>query len=195
MFKACLVCLAGLALAPAAHAAGAAAKASVPATAIPSAAAIRVDGDLSDEVWKTAPVISGFKQREPRDGEPATFQTEVRVAYDATAMYIAVDAFDPEPARLVGIRTRRDEDSPSDWIRVMIDSFHDRRSAFSFAVNPAGVKQDAYWFNDGNYGPGLGRGVGRGGDARRARLARGVPHSVFAAPLPRRGIGAPSASR
>ena len=50
---------------------------------------------------------------------------------------------------LVGIRTRRDEQSPSDWIRVMIDSFHDRRSAYSFAVNPAGVKQDAYWFNDG----------------------------------------------
>ena len=52
--------------------------------------------------------------------------------------------------RLVGIRTRRDEYSPSDWIRVMVDSFHDKRSAFEFAVNPAGVKQDAYWFNDGN---------------------------------------------
>lgn len=36
------------------------------------------------------------------------------------------------------------------WIRVIVDSFHDRRSAFEFAVNPAGVKQDSYWYNDGN---------------------------------------------
>ena len=33
---------------------------------------------------------------------------------------------------------------------MLIDSFHDRRSAYEFAVNPAGVKQDSYWFNDTN---------------------------------------------
>ena len=108
----------------------------VPATPIPAASAVRL--------------ITGFKQREPRDGEPATFETEARVAYDSTAMYVAVQALDPEPSRVVGIRTRRDEESPSDWIRVIVDSFHDRRSAFEFAVNPAGVKQDGYWYNDGN---------------------------------------------
>ncbi|MBA2257852.1 MAG: hypothetical protein H0W18_03070, partial [Acidobacteria bacterium] len=43
-----------------------------------------------------------------------------------------------------------DEGSPSDWLRVVIDSFHDRRSGYEFAVNPAGVKQDSYWFNDGD---------------------------------------------
>ncbi len=62
----------------------------------------------------------------------------------------AVQAFDPEPQRIVGIRTRRDEDSPSDWISVVVDSFHDRRSGYEFAVNPAGVKQDSYWYNDTN---------------------------------------------
>src|SRR5436189_166670 len=33
-------------------------------------------------------------------------------------------------------------------IRVPIDSYHDRRTAYEFAVNPAGVKQDRYWYND-----------------------------------------------
>ena len=122
----------------------------VTATALASATAVRLDGELTEEVWQSAPVINGFKQREPNDGASATYDTEARIAYDATALYVAVLAIDPEPARLVGIRTRRDESSPSDWIRVVIDSFHDRRSAFEFAVNPAGVKQDAYWFNDGN---------------------------------------------
>src|SRR5688500_2705736 len=122
----------------------------VPATPIASTSAIRVDGELSEEVWQRAPVITGFKQRDPKDGADATYETEARVAYDATALYVAVQALDPEPARIVGIRTRRDESSPSDWIRVMIDSFHDRRSAYEFAVNPAGVKSDTYWYNDTN---------------------------------------------
>jgi hypothetical protein len=122
----------------------------VAAAPLTSATAVRVDGELTEDVWQSAPVINGFKQREPNDGAPATYDTEARMAYDATALYVAVMAADPEPDRLVGIRTRRDEGSPSDWIRVVIDSFHDRRSAFEFAVNPAGVKQDAYWFNDAN---------------------------------------------
>lgn len=122
----------------------------IPATPVASTTAIRVDGELTEEVWQRAPLISGFKQREPTDGADATYDTEARVAYDATALYVAVQAIDPEPARIVGIRTRRDEGSPSDWIRVLVDSFHDKRSAYEFAVNPAGVKQDVYWFNDGN---------------------------------------------
>ncbi len=123
---------------------------SVAAAAIPAATAVRVDGDLSDAIWQSAAPVTGFVQRTPREGAPATYETEARIAYDATALYIAVQAFDPEPDRIVGIRTRRDEESPSDWIGVIIDSFHDRRSGYEFSVNPAGVKQDAYWFNDTN---------------------------------------------
>ena len=122
----------------------------IAATAIPAASAMRVDGDLREEVWQRAPVISGFKQRDPRDGAPATFETAARVAYDDHAIYVAVQATDPEAGKIIGLRTRRDEGSPSDWLRVVFDSFHDRRSGYEFAVNPAGVKQDSYWFNDGN---------------------------------------------
>src|SRR5829696_1006383 len=122
----------------------------VAAQPVSSTSAIKLDGEPSEEVWQHAAVVSGFRQRDPKEGAAATYDTEARVAYDANAIYIAVQAIDPEPARIVGIRTRRDESSPSDWIRVMIDSFHDRRSAYEFAVNPAGVKSDTYWFNDGN---------------------------------------------
>jgi hypothetical protein len=131
-------------------AAPAAGEARIPAQPLAAASAIRIDGELSEAVWLQAPVITGFRQREPNDGAQASFETEARVAYDGTAMYIAVQALDPDPSRIVGIRTRRDERSPSDWIRVMVDSFHDRRSAYEFAVNPAGVKADAYWFDDRN---------------------------------------------
>ncbi len=45
--------------------------------------------------------------------------------------------------------TRRDQRSPSDWIRIVVDSYFDRRSAYEFGVNPVGVKTDRYYFNDG----------------------------------------------
>ncbi|MCA1586725.1 MAG: carbohydrate binding family 9 domain-containing protein [Acidobacteria bacterium] len=72
----------------------------------------------------------------------------MRVAFDATALYVAVRAFDTEASQIVGLLTRRDQRSPSDWIRVIVDSYHDRRTAYEFGVNPAGVRHDRYWFND-----------------------------------------------
>lgn len=126
----------------------------VDAMPIPEATAIELDGELGEEAWSRAPAMGGFLQREPTEGAAATFDTEFRVAYDATHLYVAVRASDPEPDRLVGVLTRRDEASPSDWISVFVDSFLDRRSAFEFSVNPAGVKRDRYWFNDFNDDPG-----------------------------------------
>jgi hypothetical protein len=111
---------------------------------------IHVDGDLSEPAWQRAPAMSDFRQREPEEGAPATHPSDVRVLFDRTALYVAIEARDPEPNRIVGLRTRRDESSPSDWLSVLIDSYHDRRTAFEFGVNPAGVKYDQYWFNDGN---------------------------------------------
>ena len=111
---------------------------------------IVIDGDFSDPAWAQATPITSFLQREPREGAPATMRTEARVAFDATAIYVAVRAFDPEPDRIVGFLTRRDADSSSDWVHVLIDSYHDRRTAYQFGVNPVGVKQDSYWYNDNN---------------------------------------------
>ena len=112
--------------------------------------AIVLDGELNDPAWERATPISSFLQRDPLDGAPATLRTEARVAFDATAIYVAVRAFDADPERIVGFLTRRDEESSSDWVHVLIDSYHDRRTAYQFGVNPVGVKRDSYWYNDSN---------------------------------------------
>lgn len=118
--------------------------------ALPDATALKLDGDLNDAAWANASVVTDFKQRDPKENAPPTFRTEARIAYDSTALYVAVQAFDSNPEKIVGLLTRRDDSSPSDWIRVIIDSYHDRRTAYEFAVNPAGVKEDSYWYDDGN---------------------------------------------
>ena len=59
-----------------------------------------VDGSLSDEAWRGLQPLSGFTQRVPRDGEPATLLTEVRIGHDRTRRR-AVRG-DPRPRRPAG---------------------------------------------------------------------------------------------
>ena len=134
-------------------AAGAAAQSStgLPAPSPRTASAIRLPGPPTDAIWARAEPITSFSQREPNEGAAPSFRTEGRVAYDDDAVYVAVRAFDPEADRIQSYLTRRDVDSRSDWIEIYIDSYHDRRTAYHFAVNPAGVKRDGYMFDDGNY--------------------------------------------
>jgi hypothetical protein len=115
-----------------------------------AAGGIRLDGAMSEEAWRGAEPVGAFVQRQPTEGGPPTHRTEARILYDDTALYIGVRAFDSEPDRILGFLTRRDTDSASDWIRVLIDSYHDRRTAYEFNVNPVGVKRDKYRFNDNN---------------------------------------------
>ena len=82
-------------------------------------------------------------------GRPPSFTTEGRVLYDRSALYVSIRAHDPDPTRIVGLLTRRDTDSPSDWLGVIVDSYHDRRTAYEFNVNAAGVKIDQAVYNDG----------------------------------------------
>ncbi|MGE0459745.1 MAG: DUF5916 domain-containing protein [Vicinamibacterales bacterium] len=110
---------------------------------------IVIDGRMDEGTWERAGRITDFVQREPAEGQAPSHATEARVAYDGSALYVAIRAFDSEPDRIVGILTRRDQQSPSDWVKVIVDSYLDRRSAYEFAVNPVGVKRDRYYYNDG----------------------------------------------
>ncbi len=59
--------------------------------------AVHIDGVLDEAVWQQAPVANNFRQREPIEGAPATEETEVRVAYDGSTLYIGVLARDDRP--------------------------------------------------------------------------------------------------
>ena len=108
----------------------------------PAVGAPALDGLLDDAVWAAADSIGSFTQKEPDEGRPSRFPTTVRLAFDHDAVYVAIRAYDPEPDRVVAQLTRRDEDSSSDWVMVGFDSRHDQRTAYAFAINPAGVKRD-----------------------------------------------------
>ncbi|ACY14650.1 DUF5916 domain-containing protein [Haliangium ochraceum] len=111
-------------------------------------AAIEIDGRIDSAEWDGIPAQSDFRQRRPVQGAAPSFATAFRIAYDDEALYIAVQAFDPEPDAIRGQLTRRDQDSPSDWLSVAVDSYADRRTAFQFSINPAGVQRDLLLYDD-----------------------------------------------
>lgn len=109
---------------------------------------IRIDGRAIEDAWQSAPAASDFVQYEPAEGQSATERTEARVLYGRNALYVAIRAWDKNADEIVGQLTRRDQESYSDQVGVIVDSYFDKRTAFQFAVNPAGVKQDVYRFDD-----------------------------------------------
>jgi hypothetical protein len=109
---------------------------------------IDVDGRFDEAVWATAPLATGFVQFQPGEGDPGSERTEARIVYGEAAIYVAMRAYDSSPEEIVGQLTRRDQDSHSDLLGVMIDSYFDKRTAFHFGVNPVGVKHDVYRFDD-----------------------------------------------
>lgn len=107
-----------------------------------------VDGRDDDAVWRAAAPVDAFRVFDPAEDGAPRFRTEARVAHDARNLYVFVRAFDPRPDSVVALLSRRDVRTPSDQIKVMVDSYHDRRTGYEFAVNPAGVKRDYYTYDD-----------------------------------------------
>ena len=87
---------------------------------------------LNTPAWSSANVITGFRMFQPvEDGEPR-FRTEAKATYDAANLYVFVRAYDPHPDSIIGLLSRRDVKTQSDQIKIMIDSYHDRRTGYEF---------------------------------------------------------------
>ncbi len=109
--------------------------------AVRATGTIELDGRLDERAWQSAPVTDSFTQINPDEGKPASQRTEVRVVYDDQALYVGVRLHDSGP--IIARLGRRDMPlGDSDWFGLMIDSYHDHRTAFGFDVNPAGVRRD-----------------------------------------------------
>ena len=102
-----------------------------------------IDGRIDDAAWGAAAVGRDFVQRAPDVMQPATQRTEVRILFDDAALYVAMRMFDSAPDSIAAPLARRDADPYSDWAELSIDGYLDRRTAFRFMVNPAGVQRDA----------------------------------------------------
>lgn len=118
----------------------------IQAQKLPSPPAI--DGNVDPAEWQGVPVVSGFLQYLPQRGEPASQPTEVLLAYDDNALYVAFRIYDDrDPTAQL---TRRDADLlEDDAVVVVLDTHGDRQSAYYFITNLLGTQADGRIADDG----------------------------------------------
>ena len=109
---------------------------------------INIDGNFSETDWKTANWENQFIQYEPNEGKQPHQQTEFAILYDENNIYVAIKAIDKSPDSISMRLTRRDI-TDGDMVGIMLDTYHDKRTAFNFIVSAAGVKSDFVMSNDG----------------------------------------------
>ncbi|EAR13902.1 putative membrane associated hydrolase [Polaribacter irgensii 23-P] len=98
-----------------------------------------IDGSIVEDAWDVVSWSSSFVEKAPDEGTAPTFQTKFKVMYDEKYLYIALRAFDDNP-ELIEKRLSRRDGFAGDRINVVIDSYHDKRTAFVFTTTAAGVK-------------------------------------------------------
>ena len=103
---------------------------------------IVVDGVLDDAGWRRVEPVTDFKRYIPTPGGPHRSSTEVRVAQDATHLYVAVRVQGTSQRPVARIAPREDINN-DDQIGVYLDPFHDGRGGYIFYFNPRGIQQDA----------------------------------------------------
>lgn len=109
-----------------------------------------VDGKMDDPAWDQVEWAGGdFRQVNPDKGKPASVQTKFKILYDAKNLYLLFRCYDPQPDKIVRRMSRRDS-FDGDWVEVNIDSYNDKRTAFSFTSSVSGVKGDEYVSNNGD---------------------------------------------
>ena len=111
---------------------------------------ININGILEEAVWDEATSISDFTQFEPVYGQPASFQTRIKVLYDNQMIYFGIQCTDPDPSKISTKVTKRDgEVWQDDAIALIIDSFDDDNNAYFLIVNALGTQQDERWADNG----------------------------------------------
>ncbi|RRO25610.1 protein with DOMON-like ligand-binding domain protein [Flavobacteriaceae bacterium 14752] len=115
----------------------------------------KIDGQLSDGVWKNLPTATGFVQFEPGFNIPATEdrKTEVKLFYNDKGLYLSAILYD-DPELIMKQITQRDDFGQTDFFRVVINPNNDAQNDTEFIVFSSGTQADAL------SSPSLGRDFG-----------------------------------
>jgi hypothetical protein len=104
----------------------------------------KLDGILDDEAWSAAPLpLDNWMSYNPMRGEAAAEQTQVWIAYDEQAIYLAFHCLDTQPEKIRATISRRDQVFSDDWVGFSLDSSHAGQLAYHLFVNPHGIQMDA----------------------------------------------------
>jgi len=110
-----------------------------------------IDGRLDEEAWQSARWIDDFHQKEPDYGQDPKNPTEIAFLFDDGALYVGVRAHSQSREIINDLMTRRDEMGNGEVLVVSLDTYLDRRTAYTFGVTAAGVRIDYFHPIDHEY--------------------------------------------
>jgi hypothetical protein len=106
---------------------------------------IKIDGDLSDEAWRTAARVDKWYEIQPGDNTEPPVKSIGYLTYDDRFLYAAFDFQDPDPSSIRAPLGDHDaiNGSSMDFGGLFIDSLNTGRNAVEFFVSPGNVQYDA----------------------------------------------------
>ncbi|MET7030691.1 DUF5916 domain-containing protein [Sediminicola luteus] len=104
---------------------------------------IIIDGVLDYPAWDNAESIGEMQQYFPSDSIPAIQQTEIKMLYDDTNLYVSIKAYTEGNDFIIPSLKRDFRAGGNDNISLMFDTFNDGTNAFLFGTNPLGVQREA----------------------------------------------------
>jgi hypothetical protein len=103
--------------------------------------ALVIDGLANDKSWDQVDWSGDFIQSQPEENKPPSQKTDFKILFDANNLYVFIRAHDTEADKISRILSRRDNFT-GDMVEVIIDSYFDKQTAFSFTAMASGAKGD-----------------------------------------------------
>ncbi len=104
----------------------------------------KIDGVLDDNIWKNTEIATDFVSLQPEIGKtaPQDERTEVKMAYDDEAIYVAAYLYD-DPSKIMSQLTSRDNFGQSDFFLLVLNPNNDSQNDTTFFVFSSGTQADA----------------------------------------------------
>lgn len=106
----------------------------------------KIDGILDDILWENLPGYGDFNKYQPgNEGEiPNEYRTEVKLAYDDQAVYVAAYMYHPNPSEIRRQFSQRDDvNVQADVFTFAINTYNDGINETRFFVTSAGTIGDS----------------------------------------------------
>lgn len=122
----------------------------MPAMAVPRIEApMQVDGKLDEPFWQQAAVMELPYEISPGNNIPASVKTKAYMVDSGTSFRVGIEAFDPEPEKILAYLRNRDSAFQDDFAGFRVDTFDTQQRAYEFFLSARGVQMDLTYDESG----------------------------------------------
>jgi hypothetical protein len=105
----------------------------------PASSEIKIDGDVSEQAWNDAELVTNFFMVQPMDTSFAKIKTDIKMTYDKENLYIiAICYHEPGPYFVESLR-RDFAFGKNDNFLMFMDPFNDLTNGFSFGTSDVSI--------------------------------------------------------